>query len=710
MNFVDLLSRCHLTEISECFGLLIYLYTCSIFERFLNIKNSKKIYTHISTCTADMWLCLNIFDVYIIYIISYSRNTLPYDRILRKISLIGLMSWRWTLLAGSGADCGACVVMLAIMLRLDRRQKAAYKGDRTAIDHLVLPCFIPIFKGIIVEFAVLSVVFAALASVSFLSSEAFFRMTQYKLFLSCFAFAIAPVLMTQKCISATSMKRVFIRISPWFMVGTVMCALSAAVPGGGAEVGVQICFLIVGSVFPLIFCLLLSLKIVWCRVQFASASNRSSIQHLFLFSLLYALFNMCFILRNHDEAYDTTALALTVCLYMSIVVYPTSLYRTFLADTKFWRGLGRHNRGGIRKSTSPSNIRSIAALPKIGYTSDRGSADFDGTGNIRESEMNLSTASNQFQDMMNDISEVMIDFAYIELGPVIGHGASAEVLFGKYQNNEVAIKVSAPPEITEEVLDSLNAEAAVTSSLDHPNIIKFYGICVRPPEIGMVIEFCSRGNLKVRLLKESSEWTSKRRILAALQAARAVEYLHSKSIIHRDIKADNFFVDEKWNVKLGDFGESAFKQQYEPGRRMTVLGTVAFMAPELVEGRPVYTESIDVYALGITMWEIWTGQDPFDETATFSIYSKVMSGERPPVPNTAPDSYVDLMCRAWNQDPGNRPTATEMVQELELAISSGSYSKTPKLGQNSDFSVNHSVNDINENSVEMSSNPILYKN
>jgi serine/threonine protein kinase len=614
--------------------------------------------------------------------------------------------WSWLLLCSAITNSAGAVVMYTIMLRLKKRQQLAYKGDRDAANHLVLPCYMPMFLGVVALFGAMAVTFFVIFLVV---SGPFYliQIIQYQLLLWCCLFLIVPILFTQKSISPSSRQCVFVRLLPWFLVSSALWVASTASVNEEIRSILQIIVLFVVSVFPMAFCIMLISKVIWCRVKFGSASNRACILHLLAFSILYMIFNICYILRDRSQAFEIIMAICIGALFCVVINFPVTLYRTFLADTKFWRGLGQHNRGGFRKSASQSMVRNSATGSHLNLNFDE--EEQDRNSNAQESEMNVATASNQFQEMMNDISDVMIDFAFIELGPVIGHGASADVLFGHYQSKDVAIKVSAPPEITEEVLTSFYGEALITSSLDHPNIVKFYGICVKPPEIGMVIEFCSHGNLKGSLARDPSMWTLQRKLHGALHAARAVEYLHSKSVIHRDIKADNFFVDDEWNVKLGDFGESVFKKRYGPGRRMTVLGTVAFMAPELVEGKPVYTEAIDVYALGMTLWEIWTGHDPFDDTSTFSIYSKVMGGERPPVPADAPIDYVNIMCLAWDQDPGMRPTAHEMVLALEKIVSSstdGVTAQTTPLDKVYTDAIRQNSTDI-ESGVELSDrNPL----
>jgi len=114
----------------------------------------------------------------------------------------------------------------------------------------------------------------------------------------------------------------------------------------------------------------------------------------------------------------------------------------------------------------------------------------------RPSKVNLNVASSNFQSMMADIGDISIDFAMLEIHKEIGKGSTSKVYSGKYKKKIVAIKLSTPPEITQEVLDSFSAEAKIASKLVHNNIVKFIGICVRPPQIAMVLEFCEGGEWK----------------------------------------------------------------------------------------------------------------------------------------------------------------------------------------------------------------------
>jgi len=163
-----------------------------------------------------------------------------------------------------------------------------------------------------------------------------------------------------------------------------------------------------------------------------------------------------------------------------------------------------------------------------------------------------------------------------------------------------------------------------------------------------------------------------KRLRACLDACHAIDFLHQHKYIHRDLKAENYFVGRKNIIKLGDFGESTRFRTRESSsqKRMSILGTVAFMAPELIQANKFYTEAIDIYALSITMWEIMTGHDPYVEFSQFQIYDKVMEGYRPTLPTIGPPSFDALLQQAWDSEYTNRPTANILCKQLQKIIDS----------------------------------------
>jgi len=236
------------------------------------------------------------------------------------------------------------------------------------------------------------------------------------------------------------------------------------------------------------------------------------------------------------------------------------------------------------------------------------------------------------------------------------------------------------------VCGSFSHEASLAASLVHPNIVKTLGICIRPPHIALVTELCEDGCLS-DYLKANDIRTNMNelfKIRCAMDAVAAVEYMHSRNILHRDIKAENYFITGKGTVKLGDFGESTLfevkkkdlEQQSNPqqlqkrrsvtlpgGKKMTIVGTVTNMAPEMINNESRYTEMVDIYSLGVTMWEMWTGSEPFTSFNQFQIYKLVGElGVRPDCPVEMNEVYRDCVQAAWAQDPTGRPSAEKLYR------------------------------------------------
>eukprot|EP00727_Mastigamoeba_balamuthi_P013715 m51a1_g8967 putative serine threonine kinase (162) ;mRNA; r:1074680-1075290 len=149
---------------------------------------------------------------------------------------------------------------------------------------------------------------------------------------------------------------------------------------------------------------------------------------------------------------------------------------------------------------------------------------------------------------------------------------------------------------------------------------------------------------------------------------RGLNYLHESNIVHRDLKAANILVNDKWDAKITDFGLSAIKKA---SRTMTVCGTVAWMAPEVLE-RGHYSDRSDVYALGMVMYEVLTRHSPFAGIPVMALVSRILGGQRPPVPEDRGDftgPYVALMQSTWSACPDDRPDFTRVGAALATFVS-----------------------------------------
>jgi serine/threonine protein kinase len=126
-------------------------------------------------------------------------------------------------------------------------------------------------------------------------------------------------------------------------------------------------------------------------------------------------------------------------------------------------------------------------------------------------------------------------------------------------------------------------------------------------------------------------------------------------------------LDSSWTAKIADFGLSRLCSKEKQQELTLQVGTAAWMAPELMKKRDsTYTEQVDVYSFGIVAWELIAKDQPFKNLGfNHLIAEAVLSGERPIIPETCPKWFATLITRCWAQDPNQRPSFSELTEELE---------------------------------------------
>ena len=164
----------------------------------------------------------------------------------------------------------------------------------------------------------------------------------------------------------------------------------------------------------------------------------------------------------------------------------------------------------------------------------------------------------------------------------------------------------------QEIKDSYN-EVNLLKKLDHPNIIKFIQIIDKSKRyIEIITEFAEIGDLYDQIniqKKKNSHFPEKIIIDWLIQTCQALKYIHSKHIIHRDIKPQNIFLTKKGSIKLGDFGISkTLNNTLEKAK--TFVGTAYYLPPELIEGNK-YSYMADIWSLGVTFYQLMTFKTMF---------------------------------------------------------------------------------------------------
>ncbi|XP_059626136.1 uncharacterized protein LOC132269113 [Cornus florida] len=258
----------------------------------------------------------------------------------------------------------------------------------------------------------------------------------------------------------------------------------------------------------------------------------------------------------------------------------------------------------------------------------------------------------------------------------LGSGTYGTVYHGKWRGTDVAIKrikkscFAGRSSEQERLTRDFWREAQILSNLHHPNVLAFYGVV--PDGAGgtlaTVTEFMVNGSLGHVLLKKDRSLDCRRKLIIAMDAAFGMEYLHSKNIVHFDLKCDNLLVNlrdpQRPICKVGDFGLSRIKRNTLISGG--VRGTLPWMAPELLNGNSVrVSEKVDVFSFGIAMWEILTGEEPYTDMHCGAIIGGILKNTlRPTIPERCDPEWRKLMEECWSADPEARPSFTEIANRL----------------------------------------------
>lgn len=292
------------------------------------------------------------------------------------------------------------------------------------------------------------------------------------------------------------------------------------------------------------------------------------------------------------------------------------------------------------------------------------------------------------------MSSYYISFSTIDICEPIGQGSFGKIYRAVWNETPVAVKLLSPwqPQNrfeeqefefqqtqTEKLLSALESEAEILSSLRHPNIVQFIGVCSEPACI--ISEFCQKGSVcdLLRAAKKAPNglppWMQCLSILT--DAATGMLYLHARSspIIHCDLKSTNILLDSHFRAKICDFNMSRLLEE-STGSSLAAMQNPRWLAPEVLDGEG-HSKASDVYSFGMVMWEVLTQHVPWPDVKSWEIVSLIRDGARPPVPNfwdavdgqgqecIVFDEYVNLMTSCWSQNPYDRPSFAEIVRELK---------------------------------------------
>src|SRR5579864_3728285 len=267
--------------------------------------------------------------------------------------------------------------------------------------------------------------------------------------------------------------------------------------------------------------------------------------------------------------------------------------------------------------------------------------------------------------MPNRVGQRLGNYRLLRL---LGRGGFAEVYLGEhvYLKRRAALKVLHTL-LEEEDIDPFLAEAQLLARLNHPHIVRVHDFAVEQGTPFLAMDYARHGTLRQRYPRGSC-LSLATTVAYVKQVAAALQYAHTQQVIHRDVKPENMLVGASQKVLLSDFGISLFTPSPEQLSTQNMAGTLSYMAPEQIRGKPGFAS--DQYSLGIVVYEWLCGVRPFEGSMTEVMVQHLTMPppalrEKDP---SLPEEVEAVVLKALAKEPADRYGSVQLfAQALEQA-------------------------------------------
>ncbi|KIK46447.1 hypothetical protein CY34DRAFT_76097 [Suillus luteus UH-Slu-Lm8-n1] len=225
-------------------------------------------------------------------------------------------------------------------------------------------------------------------------------------------------------------------------------------------------------------------------------------------------------------------------------------------------------------------------------------------------------------------------------------------------------------------VQALKMESETLKDLDHPHIVQYLGFEETPTFLSIFLEYVPGGSVG-SCLRDHGKFDEEVTKSFTGQILEGLEYLHSKNIIHRDLKADNILVEKTGICKISDFGISKRTDDLNGMASTAMQGTVFWMAPEVIHPQKKgYNSKIDIWSVGCVVLEMWAGKRPWSDDEAITVMFKVYQNKQPPpIPSDVvlSDLAKDFKdrCFAMQVDPEDRSSAADLQLHPYLELPEG---------------------------------------
>lgn len=210
--------------------------------------------------------------------------------------------------------------------------------------------------------------------------------------------------------------------------------------------------------------------------------------------------------------------------------------------------------------------------------------------------------------------------------------------------------------------DQALREAEVLKSLSHVNVVAYADAFLEGTSLYIIMEYCNAGDLcgAIKRRRRQKARYHERDIMAVfVQLSLALQHLHKKHVLHRDLKTANVFLNQNGVVKLGDFGVAKTLSE-TLGVASTCVGTPYYLAPEICRSQP-YGFKADVWSLGVILYELLTLEVPFVAPDVVALVMRICNDKPAPAPTVYSEALRNLLDKMLQKDSAGRPTSTEIL-------------------------------------------------
>ncbi|KAL6600030.1 kinase-like protein [Neocallimastix sp. 'constans'] len=223
----------------------------------------------------------------------------------------------------------------------------------------------------------------------------------------------------------------------------------------------------------------------------------------------------------------------------------------------------------------------------------------------------------------------------------------------------VAIKRIRLEDQNKDDIDSLMQEVELLQSLSHPCIVNYYGFILNDEYLDIILEFVENGSL-LNTLKSFGKFPEKLIANYTVKILEGLEYLHTKGVVHCDLKAANVLTTKSGDVKLTDFGVSR-RLNVMDEKASAVVGTPNWMAPEIITLKGIVPQS-DLWSLGCTIIELYTGKPPYSDLLPMAALFHIVEDSCPPLPDDISEELEDFLHICFKKKPSERTSATKLLE------------------------------------------------